>query len=139
MNDAWATDWLRRFSGDNPTSLMDLYSEQARFEDITLSQTVRGRPELREFFTGFMNPAHRQNTFTLITYIGAAGGGAIEWTWTARHRASFLNLPAEGKETRVRGVSVIRFETGKIIEQRDYWDARTLMQQLGASAEQPGR
>ena len=139
MNDAWATDWLRRFSGEDPSSLMDLYAEQAQFEDITLSRTVRGRRELRELFTGFMNPAHRENTFTLVTYTGGAGGGAIEWTWTARHHAPFLNLPAQGKETRVRGVSVMRFEAGKIREQRDYWDARTLMQQLGASAERSGR
>jgi steroid delta-isomerase-like uncharacterized protein len=134
MNDAWATEWLRRFSGEDPSRLMDLYAEQAHFEDFTLSLTVHGRPELREFFTGFMNPAHRQNTFTLITYTGDAGGGVIEWTWSARHRASFLHLPAQGKETRIRGVSVVRFEAGKILEQRDYWDARSLMQQLGAGA-----
>ena len=95
MNDAWATDWLRRFSGSEPSGLMALYDEDARFEDIALSQTVRGRPALREFFAGFMNPAHRRNTFTLIRYSGDAHGGAIEWTWTARHSAPFFNLPAE--------------------------------------------
>jgi steroid delta-isomerase-like uncharacterized protein len=135
MNDAWATDWLRRFSGSEPDGLMELYAEDARFEDITLSHAVRGRPALREFFGGFMNPARWRNTFTLISYSGDADGGAIEWTWTARHSAPFFNLPAEGKETRIRGVSVVRFKAGKILEQRDYWDARTVMQQLGAARE----
>jgi len=135
MNDAWATDWLRRFSGSEPSGLMALYDEDARFEDIALSQTVRGRPALREFFAGFMNPAHRRNTFTLIRYSGDAHGGAIEWTWTARHSAPFFNLPAEGKETRIRGVSVVRLKAGMILEQRDYWDVRTLMQQLGGACE----
>jgi steroid delta-isomerase-like uncharacterized protein len=135
MNDAWATDWLRRFSAREPSGLMELYDADARFEDITLRQAVRGTPALREFFGGFMNPAHRQNTFTLIRYSGDADGGAIEWTWTAKHGAPFFNLPAEGKETRIRGVSVVRFKAGKIFEQRDYWDARTLMQQLGAARE----
>ena len=134
MNDAWATDWLRRFSGSEPSDLMELYDEDARFEDITLNHAVRGKPALREFFSDLMNPVHR-NVFTLIRYSGNADAGAIEWTWTARHSAAFLNLPAEGKETRIRGVSVVRFKAGKIIEQRDYWDARTVMQQLGAARE----
>jgi steroid delta-isomerase-like uncharacterized protein len=134
MNDAWATDWLGRFSGNEPTSLIELYAEDARFEDITLRHAVRGRPALREFFGAFMNPAHRHNTFTFISYSGNAHGGAIEWTWTARHRAPFLDLPAEGKETRIRGVSVVRFKAEKIVEQRDYWDARTLIRQLDGGA-----
>lgn len=135
MNDAWATDWLRRFSAGEPTELMQLYDAEARFEDITLNQAVQGGPALREFFGGFMNPAHRQNTFTFIRYSGDAGGGAIEWSWAAKHTAPLFNLPAEGKETRVRGVSVVRFKAGKILEQRDYWDARTLMKQLDAERE----
>jgi SnoaL-like domain len=83
-----------------------------------LRHAVRGRPALREFFGAFMNPAHRHNTFTFISYSGNAYGGAIEWTWTTRHRAPFLDLPAEGKETRIRGVSVVRFKAEKIVEQR---------------------
>lgn len=135
MNDAWASDWLRRFSAREPSGLMELYDADAQFEDITLSQAVRGTPALREFLGGFMNPAHRQNAFTLIRHSGDADGGAIEWIWTAKHSAPFFNLPAEGKETRIRGVSVVRFKAGKILEHRDYWDARTLMQQLGAARE----
>jgi len=114
---------------------MELYAEDARFEDITLSQAVRGRPALREFFGDFMNPAKRRNAFTLIGYSGDADCGAIEWTWTAAHSAPLFDLPAKGKETCVRGVTVVRFEAGKILEQRDYWDARTVMQQLRAARE----
>src|SRR5688500_18840384 len=99
MNDVWATDWLGRFNGNEPTSLIELYAEDARFEDITLRHAVRGRPALRKFFG---------NTFTFISYSGNAYGGAIEWTWTARHRAPILDLPAEGKETRIGAVSVVR-------------------------------
>jgi steroid delta-isomerase-like uncharacterized protein len=135
MNDAWATDWLRRFSGTDPGHLIELYAEDARFEDITLSRAFRGRPALLEFFGDLMDPAKRRNAFTLVGYSGDADGGAIEWAWAATHRARFLDLQARGKETRIRGVSVVRFQAGKILEQRDYWDARTVMQQLGAARE----
>jgi steroid delta-isomerase-like uncharacterized protein len=79
--------------------------------------------------TGRFCPVHNWPVFS-CPLRGNAYGGAIEWTWTARHRAPFLDLPAEGKETRIRGVSVVRFKAEKIVEQRDYWDARTLIQQL---------
>lgn len=133
MNDAWATDWLRRFSGREPSGLMELYDEDARFEDITLNQAVHGGPALQEFSSKFMNPAHRQNTLTFIRYSGDTDGGAIEWTWTARHSVPFFGLPAEGTQTHIKGVSVVRFAAGKILEQRDYWDARTVMQQLDSA------
>ena len=97
MNDAWATDWLRRFSGTEPDGLMELYAEDARFEDIPLSQAVRGRPALREFFGNFMNPANRRNAFTLIGYSGNADGGAIEWSWAATHSAPFWACRRKGK------------------------------------------
>jgi ketosteroid isomerase-like protein len=43
-----------------------------------------------------------------------------------------MGVPAAGKETHADGVSALRFQGGKIVEQRDYWDAATLLRQLGA-------
>ena len=56
----------------------------------------------------------------------------MEWTWTADHVDDFLGMPANGKKTEVRGISYIRLENGRIVEERDYWDLATLLRQLGA-------
>jgi len=132
MDKAWSAEWLRRFSAADPTLLIDLYGDDASFEDVTLGRRVSGKTELVAFFGAFMNRAERTNRFTLLRYVGDAKSGAIEWAWEARHEGDFLGQPARGKTTSVRGVSVLEFDGGKVREQRDYWDARTLLTQLGA-------
>jgi steroid delta-isomerase-like uncharacterized protein len=133
MDKAWSAEWLRRFSATDPASLIDLYSEDASFEDVTLGQRVSGKSDLAGFFGAFMNRAERTNRFTLLRYVGDAKSGAIEWMWEARHEGNFLGQAARGKTTSVRGVSVLEFDGGKVREQRDYWDARTLLAQLSAA------
>lgn len=133
MNPAWATEWLRRFSAPDPSELMDMYADDAEFEDVTFNQEVRGKTGLRAFFGEFMDPAARENSFTFVTYSGNANAGAVEWLWEAKHNQDFAGLSARGRETKVRGVSVLTFRGGSIASCHDYWDARTLMQQLGAA------
>ena len=131
MNATWATEWLRRFSAPDPSDLMEMYADDVRFEDVTLDQTVQGKPRVREFFAAFMNPAERRNTFALVAYCGDERGGAVEWIWKAEHEAEFMGLSARGRKTTVRGVSVVTFQTGQVSTQHDYWDGRTVTQQLG--------
>ena len=90
-------------------------------------------PRSRAFFAKFMDPAARENSFTFVTYSGNTNAGAVEWLWKATHNQDFAGLSARGRETKVRGVSVLTFGSGKIASCHDYWDARTLMQQLGAA------
>ncbi len=130
MNTAWAADWLHRFSTADPTSLMEMYADDVRFQDLALDQKVDGKSRVRDFFAAFMNPAERKNTFTFVGYSGDDRGGAVEWIWKAEHQADFMGLPARGKETTVRGVSAVTFRNGKVSTQHDYWDARTVTLQL---------
>jgi steroid delta-isomerase-like uncharacterized protein len=114
MNAAWATEWLSRFSTGDPTPLMDLYTDDARFEDLTLGRKVDGKLPLRGFFADFMDPAARENLFTFIAYSGDAHGGAVEWLWRAKHKRDLAGLPAQGKETSVRGVLFSRSGRGRL-------------------------
>ena len=133
MNATWATEWLRRCSAPDPSDLMEMYADDVRFEDVTLDQTVQGKPRVREFFAAFMNPAERRNTFALVAYCGDERGGAVEWIWKAEHEGEFMGLSARGRKTTVRGVSVVTFQTGQVSTQHDYWDGRTVTQQLGVA------
>jgi steroid delta-isomerase-like uncharacterized protein len=109
---------------------MRMYADDVRFEDFALDQRVDGKSPARDFFAAFMNPAERKNTFTLVDYSGDDRGGAVEWIWKAEHQADFMGLPARGKDTVVRGVSVVTFRNGQIATQHDYWDARAVARQL---------
>jgi steroid delta-isomerase-like uncharacterized protein len=130
VNTAWAAEWLHRFSATDPTALMEMYADGVSFEDFALDRRVDGKLPARDFFAAFMNPAERKNTFTLVDYSGDDRGGAVEWIWKAEHQAEFIGLPARGKDTIVRGVSVVTFRNGKVATQHDYWDARAVTLQF---------
>ena len=57
--------------------------------------------------------------------------GAIEWTWHRDHEVDNLGVAAKGERTMVRGISYVALQNGEIVAERDYWDAATLLRQLG--------
>jgi steroid delta-isomerase-like uncharacterized protein len=130
MNLAWAKEWTNCFNTAAVDKLLALYADDVQFEDITFSHKCNGLAELKKFFGAFTSPNAGENVFTTTAYVGDANGGTIEWTWQAKHAGDFLGIPAKGKETSVRGVSVMTFRGGKIASQHDYWDANTAIQQL---------
>ena len=130
MNLAFATEWVGCFNSGNLEKLFSMYAEDVQFEDITFSHKCNGLGELKKFFGALTSPNAGENVFTATAYVGDAGGGTIEWTWQAKHAGDFLGIPAKGKETSVRGVSVMTFRGGKVAIQHDYWDANTAIQQL---------
>ena len=131
MNATWAREWAANFA--NPDKLMDMYAADAQFEDVILAHKENGKAEIKKFFAAAGNPVYAENTFAAVGYSGNADGGAVEWIWQAKHAAGkILGVPAKGKETDTRGVSVLTFKNGKITTQRDYWDAAAVLRQLGA-------
>lgn len=132
MNLAWAKEWMGSFSREGLDKVMGMYADDVQFEDVTFAHKVSSRAELKKFFGGFLQPGAGQHVFTATAFIGDRDGGAVEWTWRAKHEGDFLGAPAAGKETNVKGVSVLNFKNGKISSQHDYWDAGTVLRQLGA-------
>jgi len=130
MNLAWAKEWVSCFNAGGMERLFAMYAEDVQFEDITFAHKCNGLGELKKFFGALASPEAGENVFTANAYVGDTNGGTIEWTWQAKHTGDFLGIPAKGKQTNVRGVSVMTFRSGKIASQHDYWDANTAIQQL---------
>jgi steroid delta-isomerase-like uncharacterized protein len=61
--------------------------------------------------------------------------------WTARgtHRGPFMGKSATNRAVKISGVTVDRFENGKIVEAWINWDSAGLMQQLGIRVEDSQR
>jgi steroid delta-isomerase-like uncharacterized protein len=131
MNIAWAKDWMSKFNASGLDQLASMYAERVDFEDVTLAHKAGSREEVKSFFGGFVTGGG-EHSFVAKSYTGGADGGAVEWTWHAKHGSDLMGVPAKGKETQVDGVSVLHFKGGKIVGQRDFWDAATMLRQLGA-------
>jgi len=130
MNLGWAREWMGSFNAAGLEKALGMYAEDAQFEDVTFAHKANGKAELRKFFSEFVAPGAGEHVFTVTAYSGSADGGAAEWTWQAKHASDFLGAPAKGKQTTVKGVSILTFKNGKIASQHDYWDANTVVQQL---------
>jgi len=63
-----------------------------------------------------------------------AEGDRVAARWTARgtHDGELMGMAPTGKQMRIEGLTIDRFEGGKIVETWDNWDALGMMQQLGA-------
>lgn len=135
MNREWAQYWINLFSS-NTDELMTLYSPEIHFEDVNFDVTIdKDLVALREFFSNFVITDRSQsyNDFDVFDYVGDNRLGSFQWTWETKHAGDFLGVPAAGKVTRTRGVTVMGWdEQGKIILERSIWDAIAVMKQLGA-------
>lgn len=135
MNKKWAQYWIGLFA-DNTDELMSLYSPEIQFEDVNFDiQINQDISALRKFFENFIieDPEASYNKFDVFDYVGDDRLGSFQWTWETKHAADFLGVPAAGKTTKTRGVTVMGWNAdGKIILERSIWDAIPVMQQLGA-------
>lgn len=135
MNLKWAQYWIGLFA-DGTDELMTLYDPGIQFEDVNFGLQINGDlAALRSFFEGFIieDPAASYNKFDVFDYVGDDRMGSFQWTWETKHAGDFLGIPAAGKITKTRGVTVMGWnEQGKIVLERSIWDAIPVFQQLGA-------
>ena len=57
---------------------------------------------------------------------------AVRWTARGTHRGDLFGIAPTGKETTVTGITIDRWQDGKIQESWTSWDTLGLLQQLGA-------
>lgn len=138
MNLEWARYWISLFA-DRTDELMTLYSPELEFEDINFGVRIsKDLKAQRAFFENFIveDPLASYNKFDVFDYVGDNKLGSFQWTWETKHPGDFLGVPAAGKVTKTRGVTVMGWDDqGKIILERSIWDAIPVLKQLGAIPE----
>jgi len=125
--DDWATAW----SSHDPERVIALFTDDCVYEDITFGAVNRGKAELRAFADGTF-AAVPDFKVSLVTRFVAGNRGAMEWTMSGTHKGDFPGLPPTGKRfSSIRGAMIVELKEGKILRCSDYWDAATLMRQVG--------
>jgi len=56
---------------------------------------------------------------------------AVHWRTSGTHKGEFFGMPPTGKSFTIHGVSLLRVQDGKVVENRTIADMFSLMQQLG--------
>ena len=122
--------WAMHWSTHDWPSLLQLFTEDIVYEDVTMGVVNHGGEQLRAFaemfFAGFPDV-----TFELRSSFATGSSGGAEWVMRGTHRGDLPRLPATGKQIDVRGASVFEFSGDRIRRCSDYWDMMTFLKQLG--------
>ena len=57
---------------------------------------------------------------------------AVRWTAIGTHIGDGLGIAPTGKTVQITGMTIARFENGKIVEGWDNWDRLGMLEQIGA-------
>ena len=129
--DDWALAWSSIDSSRDPERVLSLLST-IFFEDVTFGLVARGKEELRSFVERAF-AAIPDFKYELRNRIAVGQWAVIEWAMSGTHKGDLPGIPATGKPfSLVRGSTILELEAGKIRRESDYWDAATLMKQVGA-------
>jgi steroid delta-isomerase-like uncharacterized protein len=118
--------WCDAWNSHNVDQLLAVFTHDVFYEDVTLGAVNHGSAELAKFAQSFFTAvpdAHAQCVNTAVH----AGHGTIEWIFSGTDVGIFKT----GKPFSVRGVSVIDVRGGRIARNSDYYDAATIMREVG--------
>lgn len=93
-------------------------------------QVIHGPAEFRSFAEQFRK-AFSGIHITLEDTFGGGDRVAVRWLAEMTHTGEGFG-PVTGRTVRVRGISLVRIENGKVVEGWDNWDQLGLQQQLQA-------
>ncbi|MFC8380321.1 ester cyclase [Nocardia sp. NPDC057272] len=91
---------------------------------------VHGPEGLRRLVQMYL-AAFSDQRFLINEQIAEGDFVTTRWTGTGTNDGEMMGMPATGKSAVVQGITINRFEDGKIIESWASWDTLGMMQQLG--------
>jgi steroid delta-isomerase-like uncharacterized protein len=124
---AVAEKWIAGWNSHDPEKLLPLFTDDIFYEDVAFGEVSHGKAEVRKFILSEIEGVPDLQ-LKLVRADIHNGHGTIEWTFSGTDKDVFKT----GKKFTVRGVSVIEMRDGKISRNLDYYDAATVMRQVGA-------
>lgn len=109
-----------------------LFADDARYEDVTFSYAIEGRPAIQAMLGGalaMLDPVERR----IKSKIVEGDQAAVEWEAEGIQVAPALGVPATSRPIVIRAVSLIRVRDGRIQSVTDYTDRAGLEAQLKAA------
>jgi steroid delta-isomerase-like uncharacterized protein len=92
---------------------------------------LRG-PQEFEGFVQKIRGAFSDIQLTVEDVFATDDKGVLRWSGVMTHTGDAMGIPASGRTIRLRGITMVRFADGKVIEGWDNWDQFGMLQQIGA-------
>src|SRR5262249_6001459 len=118
--------WIDGWNSRDAEKLVAAFTPDGVYRDVTFDLTKKGSAELRELHK-FFHEAVSGLYVKLVAAHVCGGHGTIEWLFGGTD----VGVYKTGKPFEVPGVSVIEVRKGRISRNLDYYDAATIMKQVG--------
>lgn len=127
-NKAQARKWFEEVWGQRRTStIFEMLGPEA------VGHTEFGDKVGPEPFAGFQAvflAAFPDLEIAVEQVIGEGDVVAVRWCLRGTHQGEIQGIPATGKRAQARGTTWLRFESGRLVEGWDTWNAAGLLGQL---------
>lgn len=121
-----AQKWIDGWNSKDPEVLVAAFTPDGIYEDVTFGIKKKGSAELRELHKFFHDAVGGLYVKPIASHV-ANGHGTIEWMFGGTD----VGVYKTGKPFEVQGVSVIEVRADRISRNLDYYDAATIMKQVG--------
>jgi predicted ester cyclase len=119
------------FGGGNYRLADELIAAGAVAHDAAQPAPIVGPEGAKESARGYRS-AFPDLSFTIDQTVAEGEYVACRWTSRGTHKGELFGIAATGKEATVTGISIDRWQNGKIVESWVNWDTLGLLQQIGA-------
>ncbi len=121
-----AESWIAAWNSHDPAKWATHFTSDIYYEDVTFGEINRGSEEGKKFAAEFFESVPDLKLELANSSIQGEHG-SIEWILSGTDKGVYKT----GKPFRVRGASIITIKNGKISHSVDYYDAATIMKQVG--------
>ena len=122
--------YLGAMNDRDPDAMVAHWREDG-VEDLVAVGLLRGRDELREYFTSMFAAMPDART-TITRLIAGEQSCAVEWRLEATlEGAPFMGIEPTGKRVEIRGLDLLELEDGEIVSNTAYFDSMSVARQIG--------
>jgi steroid delta-isomerase-like uncharacterized protein len=123
--------YLDAWNAHDSAAVASHMTDDAIYEDVALGRVLHGPSEM----ASFVEEATRSSSdfrFEVVSLLTAGNDYANEWIMLGTNDRELPGVPATGRSFRVRGASIGKLDaSGRIVENRDYYNLVELLTQLG--------
>jgi len=112
---------------------LDMFNDSNFTKNVVMHASpsdVVGIDSARAYYANYLT-GFSDISFTIKDVFGMENKLVKHWNFKGTHTGIFFGIPATNKKVDIDGVTLVRMESGKIAEERDFFDNLEFMQQLG--------
>jgi steroid delta-isomerase-like uncharacterized protein len=113
----------------NPDLLEEVYAADIVWHEP--DQDVQGLEEAKQFYSMYLS-AFPDLSATVEDVLAEGDKAVTRWTIRGTHQGEIEEFgPPTGKQVEIKGITIHRIESGKIVEEWERYDNLGVMRQLG--------